>query len=146
MSTFQELQQRVMTAKSKSAIYQHLIDHLEANFRPVAGAEAKKVLMTDDKVRVADSFFEQVVKELFTGLEAVNKEVEQIMQMPLLVPGGAPVPAPVAAPANLPAAPPNLQTGAVNISVPVPAPVPVVAAPEPKKKSSKSTTQGEAQS
>lgn len=139
MSTFQELQKRVVTAKSKATIYQHLIDHLEAEFRPVSGAEAKKVLMTDDKLRVDDEYFDQVVKELFTGLEAVNKEVEQIMAMPLLVPGG------LATPPGPLAVPPGVTPVNVVAPVPVPVPVPVVA-PDPKKKSSKSTTQGEAQS
>jgi len=138
MSTFQELQKRVSTARSKAAIYQHLIDHLETNFRPVAGAEAKKVLMTDEKVRVGDEFFEQVVKELFSGLEAVTKEIEQIMGMPLLVPGG------LATPPGPLAVPPGVQPVVITAPAPVPVPAPVVA--DTKKKSSKSTTQGEVQS
>lgn len=134
MSTFKELQQRVTTAQSKAQIYQHLIDHLEANFRPVAGAPPKKILLTTEKVPVIDEFFEQVVKELYSGLQTVSAELEQILSMPLTT---APTPGvSVVVPPGTPV---------VNItSVPVPAPVPVVA-PDAKKKSSKST-QGEAQS
>lgn len=122
MSTFKELQQKVTTAQSKAQIYQHLIDHLESNFRPMSGAPPKKVLLTTEKVPVADEFFEQVVKELFGGLENVTKEMDSIMTMPLLVPGGVPSTVAVA---------------------PVPAPVPVVA---PDAKKSSKSTQGEAQS
>lgn len=121
MSTFKELQQRVTAAKCKAQIYQHLIDHIEANFRPVAGANAKKVLLTDEKVPVPDEYFEQVVKELFTGLEFVTKEVDQILSMPI-----APSTSPLAVPTGV---------APVTITAPAPAPVPVVAAPEPKKSS-----------
>lgn len=131
MSTFKELQQKLTSAKSKKVIYQHLVDYLETTFRPVAGGPPKKVLLTDDKVPVPDEFVEQVVKELYTGLEAVNREAEQIMGM--AVPN-APVSSVHVPPGTVP-----VQIVA-PIPAPVPAPIPVVA-PEPKKKSK----QGEAQ-
>lgn len=123
MSTFKELQQRLMTAKFKSAVYQHLVDYLEAEFRPLSGADAKKVLMTDDKVRVPDEIFEQIVGEVCGGLENVKREVEQILSVPMQA-------APTAQVAPAP--------------VPGPAPAPVVATQDRKK--SKSTAQGEVQS
>ena len=83
MSTFKELQTRLSTAKFKSAVYQHLVNYLEADFRPVAGADAKKVIITDEKVRVPDTVIEIVVKEILTGLTYSTTEVEQILNLSL---------------------------------------------------------------
>lgn len=138
MSTFKELQEKLTASTSKAVIYQHLVDYLETQFRPSAGAAPKKVLMTPDKVPVADVYLEQVVKELFTGLEAVNKESEQIMTMPI---PAAPVSFLVSPPGVLPV--PIVAPTPVQIVTPVPAPIPVVA-PDPKKKSK--NPQGEVQS
>lgn len=120
MSTFKELQQRMASAKFKATVYQHLIDHLETEFRPVAGKEATKVILTDEKIRVPDDTFEQVVSEIATGLKNVNDEMELIGAMPM-----QPVPSPA--------------TQTENVAV---APVP---APQPSGKKSKNTNQGETQ-
>lgn len=140
MSTFKELQQQLVAAKSKAKVYQHLVDHLESTFRPQAGTAAKKVLLTDEKVPVADEYFEQVVKELFSGLESVTNQIIQIEGMSL------PAPVSLVSPPGTPnplAAPPGVVP--VNLTgAPVPAPAPVVAPKTDKK--SKSTTQGEVQS
>ncbi len=79
MNTFRELQQKFTTASFRAAIYTQLINHIESEFRSVAGNQPKKVLMTDEKIKVPDDMFEQVVKELHIEFEAVNKEIEQIM-------------------------------------------------------------------
>lgn len=104
MSTFKEFQQRLMAAKFKTVVYQHLVDYLEGEFRPVSGGKPKKVLLTDDKLPVPDETIDGVVKELFGGLTNLSQEMDQILTatiQPAVVP-----PAAVQAPPTAPAAPP----------------------------------------
>jgi hypothetical protein len=76
MSTFQELQAQLTTAKFKRAVIQHLIEHIDSNFRPIAGGDAKNKLMTDDKVPVPPAIFESVVSEV---LLQVDGDLEAMM-------------------------------------------------------------------
>lgn len=118
MATFAELQKKLTTLNFRKIVYQHLIDHLEGEFRSNGGMPAKKVLLSDVKQAVPDESFSEVVAELFGGLTNVTNEINSISSTDV-------PPAPVVAP----------------VVAPVPAPAPVVA-PVPSKKS-KSTTQGE---
>lgn len=85
MSTFKELQDRLQSVRFKSTIYQHLIDHLETEFRPISGGSAKKVLMTEDKIKVPDDLFEQVIGDLYIDLQDVDAEANQIMSQPVAI-------------------------------------------------------------
>jgi len=76
MSTFQELQAQLTTAKFKRAVIQHLIEYIDSNFRPIAGGESKNKLMTDEKVTVPPDIFESVVSEV---LLQVDGDLEVMM-------------------------------------------------------------------
>jgi hypothetical protein len=106
MSTFKELQQRMANAKFKATVYQHLIDHLETEFRPVAGKDATKVILTDEKIRVPDETFDQVVSEIATGLKNVNDEMELIGAMPMQAIQSPATPTTPVAVASVPVQPP----------------------------------------
>lgn len=116
MATIAELQKKMTMQGFKAIVYQHLIDHLEGEFRSHAGLAAKKVLLNDGKQPVPDDIFAEVVGELFSGLTNVTAELAALSNTEI----SPAVPAPVVA---------------------VPTPVPVVAPPATKKP--KSTTQGE---
>lgn len=119
MATIAELQKKMLMQGFKAAVYQHLIDHLEGEFRSHAGMAAKKVLLNDVKQPVPDDVFADVVGELFAGLSNVTTEINNISNT-------------------------DVQPAAPVAVAPVPAPVPVVApVPAKKSKKSKSTTQGE---
>ena len=76
MSTFQELQSQMTTAKFKRTVIQHLIEYIDTNFRPVAGGDPKNKLMTDEKVPIPPAIFESVVSEV---LVQVDGELEAKM-------------------------------------------------------------------
>lgn len=76
MSTFQELQAQLTAAKFKRTVVQYLIEHIDSNFRPIAGGEPKNKLMTDEKVPVPPAIFEAVVSEV---LLQVDGELEARM-------------------------------------------------------------------
>lgn len=119
MATFAELQKKLTVLSNKAVVYQHLIDHLEGEFRGHGGLAAKKTLLGDTKLAIPDDTFSEVVTELYAGLASVTSQIQEIT--------GA-----------------DMSTGAPAVPVVVAAPVPVVA-PVPAKKT-KSTTQGDAQS
>ena len=76
MSTFQELQAQLTTAKFKRTVIQYLIEHIDSNFRPIAGGDSKNKLMTDEKVPVPPAIFESVVSEV---LLQVDGDLEAMM-------------------------------------------------------------------
>jgi len=69
MSTFQELQAELATANFKRTVIQHLITYIDLNFRPIAGSEPKSRLLTDEKVPVPPSIFEDVVSEVLVQVD-----------------------------------------------------------------------------
>jgi len=69
MSTFQELQAAITTAKFKRTVIQHLIEYIDSNFRPIAGGDPKNKLMTDEKVPVPPAIFESVVSEVLVHVD-----------------------------------------------------------------------------
>lgn len=69
MSTFQELQNQLTDAKFKRTVIQHLIEYIDANFRPIAGGDPKVKLLTDDKIPVPPSVFESVVSEVLVNVD-----------------------------------------------------------------------------
>lgn len=117
MATIAELQKKMTMQGFKAIVYQHVIDHLEGEFRAHAGQVAKKVLLNDGKQPVPDEIFAEVVGELFSGLASVTAEITTLSNTE--IPPAAPVPV-------------------VTITAPAP-----VVAPAPAAKKTKSTTQGE---
>jgi len=80
MSTFQELQAAMTTAKFKRSVVQHLIEYIDTNFRPIAGEEAKNKLMTDEKLPVPPAIFEAVVSEVLVRVDGeLEAQMAEIM-------------------------------------------------------------------
>lgn len=69
MASFQELQSQLTTMKFKRAVVQHLIEYIDTNFRPIAGADAKNKLMTDEKIPVPPAIFESVVSDVLLEVD-----------------------------------------------------------------------------
>lgn len=87
MTTFQAFQRRLTEAKNKIIVLQHLIEHIDEEFRPspITGnpnkPRAQKVLVTDDKVPVPAEAFETVVNDLMSLLTASEVEVNRILSL-----------------------------------------------------------------
>jgi len=87
MATFQELQGQLTVAKQKRAVIQYLIEHIDGNFRPIAGGEPKNKLMTDEKVPVPHTIFEAVVSELLLRADGdLEATVTSILSSSIAVP------------------------------------------------------------
>ena len=81
--TFQELQQRLSSVKNRKVILQHIIEHIDANFRPIAGESPKKILLTEEKTGVPAQAFEDVVSELLQEVAQAEEEIKNILGAPL---------------------------------------------------------------
>ena len=80
MATFKEFQAKLTAATQRKAVLNHLIEHIDANFRPVAGGEPKKILMLDDQSPVPASAFEGVVVDLLLKTtQELDQEIEKIL-------------------------------------------------------------------
>lgn len=95
MPTFIELQTQLSTAKYRKAILLHLIEHIDENFRPVAGGEPKLKLLTDDKIPVPLEMFEAVAAATLSAeVDELDHEIAQIMGA-VLAPDPQSAPGPV---------------------------------------------------
>lgn len=79
MSTFQELQGKLSTAKYRKAILEYVVNHLDGEFRPSAAGPAKKKILTEERVEVPQGVFEAEVAFLMEDIEELNKEIALIM-------------------------------------------------------------------
>lgn len=78
MSTFQELQQKLATAKYRKAILEYVVQHLDTDFRPTATTPAKKKLLTEDRREVPEEVFEAEVAFLLSDIKDLGEEIDQI--------------------------------------------------------------------
>lgn len=80
MSTFQELQDRLVAAKNRKAILLRLIEYVDTNFCPVAGKEPEFKLLNDEKVPVPVDAFESTIADILSPeVQALDHEIAQIM-------------------------------------------------------------------
>lgn len=80
MPTFKEIQAEILAYQNRKEILNHLIDHLEDNFRP-NGGHSKNFLLKEDKTSVPDAAFELVVKEMLDEVEAIDTHLDEIMNL-----------------------------------------------------------------
>lgn len=90
MPTFNELQQRLTTAKFRKAVLLHVIEYLDANFLPVGGQSPAQVLQTDDKLPVPVEIFEALNTDTFSA-EVLQLETEIASIMGAQLGPGAPL-------------------------------------------------------
>jgi len=90
MSTFQELQSKLATARYRKAILEYLVQHLDAEFRPSASTPSKKKLLTEDRREVPDDTFENEVAFLLEDIQALNEEIATILATTLTPPASEP--------------------------------------------------------
>lgn len=79
MSTFVELQERLVAARYKRAILMHLINYMDAEFRPIAGFGVKKVILTDEQDKVPPEAFESVVGSAIDQVKVLDEEIASIL-------------------------------------------------------------------
>lgn len=130
MSTFRELQSRLTWLKNRATILEYLVEHVDSEFRAKAGAPAKRVLMTSEKLPVPEDGLEQMVMDFTEELAETHAKIEEILASPLVE-------------AQQQAAPPAPVQGPVAF---IPTTIPMTAPPPLSKKSKKGTNQEEVQS
>ena len=79
MPSFDEIHTRLNTLRFRRAVLLKLVDYLESDFRAPTG-NPKRVLMTEEKIRVPDDAIHGVITFLFTELRNVETEKAAISQ------------------------------------------------------------------
>lgn len=84
MPTFVELLRTVEVAQQKLVILKYLVDHIDLNFRPIAGADPKQKLLDDKNIAIKPEMFEAVINDvLMKSSEELAHEVAAINNTPL---------------------------------------------------------------
>jgi hypothetical protein len=83
MSTLAELQDKLNAAKYKKSIYSHLMEELETDFLSSLGGPPKKVLLTEDKLRVPVVAVEGVINDVNAEIKNLNEEIHNLLTTPL---------------------------------------------------------------
>jgi hypothetical protein len=85
MPSFEEISTRLNVLRFKRAILLRLIDFLETDFRTPTGSP-KRVILTEDKLRVPDDAIHSVIQSLFTELRDLEVEKNLISQSEVISP------------------------------------------------------------
>lgn len=79
MATFKEIQDLVLTAQNRKEVLNHLVNYIEESFRP-NGGEAKNFLLKEDRTKVPDVTFEEVVSDLLEEVQALDKNLKEMLE------------------------------------------------------------------
>ena len=86
MPTFKQIQEQILVAQNRREVLNHLVDHIEENFRP-NGDQPKNFLLKEDKTAVPDSAFEALVKEMLEEVEQIDNHLQSIMDLEVTTTG-----------------------------------------------------------
>lgn len=79
MPTFAELSKRMTDSTNQKTVLHYLVEHIDENFRPLAGTDALKILKTDAQLPVPQEAFEAVVTDiLLKNIKDLDKILEEI--------------------------------------------------------------------
>jgi hypothetical protein len=107
MPTFQELHENIRSLQFQKLVFDHIIDYIERNFRPVSGkTDALKMLIDSDRVPVPDAVFEQIVAMMAQQSSYLGTQIVGIQASPVTL---GPVPTVTTNSTNTQVEPPVVQ-------------------------------------
>jgi hypothetical protein len=83
MGTLAELQDKLNDAKYKKAIYTYLIETLDAEFLSSLGGPPKKLLLTEEKLKVPVVSVENAIADLTAEVKVLNEDIHNLLATPL---------------------------------------------------------------
>ena len=84
MSTFAELQTKLMASKNRRSVLMHIADLIEGEFlSPTPEAQPKRLLLNEEKVPVPQAAFNEVVEGILKEVEELDESIQQILQSTL---------------------------------------------------------------
>lgn len=84
MQTFSELQAKLTSAKNRRLVLLHLADLIEGEFlSPNKESQPKRLLLSDEKVPVPQSAFNEVVESMLKNVKELDESIEEILQSTL---------------------------------------------------------------
>jgi hypothetical protein len=77
--TLAELTNKLNAAKFRRTVLGHMIEHLDAEFLVSTGDKPQKALLTEDKVRVPQQAFEEILEELSHAVKSLMEEEQNLL-------------------------------------------------------------------
>ena len=77
--TFAELQNKLNAAKFRRTVLGHLIEHLDSEFLAISDGKPQKALLTEDKLRVPQDTFEEILEELSNAVRSLVEEEKMLL-------------------------------------------------------------------
>lgn len=81
--TLADLQKKLYDTRYKRTIIAHLIEHLDENFQPRMDQQSKKVLLTDEKLKVPVDSFNEVANDLNNWMKGLLVEEQKLLSTPV---------------------------------------------------------------
>lgn len=79
MPTFHELQQQLIDLRNRKAILMMLVEHIDQNFRSVAGKSPKNAIKTDEGSIVPELAIEEVASTLNEQVQTIEDQITTIL-------------------------------------------------------------------
>ncbi len=85
MPTFSELHEKLSSLRFKRTILLNLVQQIDDQFLPGAEGTPKKALLTEEKVRVPESAFDEVAEFLNDAVKKLGEEEQSLLSTDLSV-------------------------------------------------------------
>lgn len=79
MPTFADLQGHLNALRFKRTILSHVVEHLDGEFMPELDQQPKKVLLTEDKVKIPTEAFDSVATDLNNWIKTLMVEEDKLL-------------------------------------------------------------------
>lgn len=78
MPTVREINDQLKKLQYRKTVLKWIADALDKNFLRSAGGEAIKTLLTDDKVRVPETAFDEVIADIVQSVKLCDEETAKL--------------------------------------------------------------------
>ena len=79
MPSFADIQTALSQTRFQKTIIAHLVEHLDGEFMPALDQQPRKVLLTDEKVRIPADAFEAVITNLNNWLKVCQDQEKTLL-------------------------------------------------------------------
>jgi len=83
--TFAELQSQLNVTRYRRTILSHLVEYLDSEFQPRMDQQARKVLLTDDKLKVPQESFEAVAADFNNLIKQLVADEQKLLSSTVAV-------------------------------------------------------------
>jgi hypothetical protein len=79
LATVREINEKLKSLQYKKTILKWLAESLDKNFLRSGGGDALKTLLTDDKVKIPENAFDEIIGQLTTQVKQCDAETNELL-------------------------------------------------------------------